>query len=306
VTADDHRTDRVGTAGPADQADPAGRAVTAGTSSPAGRAVTAGTSSPAGRAVTAGTVGHGDRVDAAGRELGALVDAVAAGDLAATVTTCPQWTVADLAVHVGQFCGFWTHVLCDGTGRQRDPYVEVSPDDPGVVDWLRGCGDGLVAELRATPADTEVWTWYEPDRSAGFVARRCAHELAVHRYDAQSARGTCQPIEPPALAVDGIEEMTTALLASRWTAQKRTTTGGDEGRSFHLHGTDDGVEGAEWLVTLHTDGADVARVHAKGDLALRGAVSDLELLLYGRPTLGPVERFGDESVLDAWYRSFTF
>jgi hypothetical protein len=35
-------------------------------------------------------------------------------------------------------------------------------------------------------------------------------------------------------------------------------------------------------------------------------VSDLELLLYGRPTLGPVERFGDDTVLDGWYRTFHF
>jgi hypothetical protein len=35
-------------------------------------------------------------------------------------------------------------------------------------------------------------------------------------------------------------------------------------------------------------------------------VSDLELLLYRRPTLGEVERFGDAGVLDAWYREFSF
>ena len=45
---------------------------------------------------------------------------------------------------------------------------------------------------------------------------------------------------------------------------------------------------------------------AQGTLALRGAVSDLELLLYDRPPIGPVERFGQEAVLDAWYRAFHF
>jgi hypothetical protein len=57
---------------------------------------------------------------------------------------------------------------------------------------------------------------------------------------------------------------------------------------------------------MNPDGLDVRREHAKGDLALKGAVSDLELLLYDRPPLGEVERFGDESVLDAWYRVFKF
>ena len=53
-------------------------------------------------------------------------------------------------------------------------------------------------------------------------------------------------------------------------------------------------------------GLEIVREHAKGDLALKGAVSDLELLLYDRPPVGEVEHFGDEAVLDAWYRVFKF
>ena len=47
------------------------------------------------------------------------------------------------------------------------------------------------------------------------------------------------------------------------------------------------------------------RVRATGR-ELRAGVSDLELLLYGRPPLGPVQRFGDEAILDNWYRAFRF
>ncbi len=35
-------------------------------------------------------------------------------------------------------------------------------------------------------------------------------------------------------------------------------------------------------------------------------MSDLELLLYQRPTLGDVQRFGDDAVLPAFHRVFTF
>jgi hypothetical protein len=80
-------------------------------------------------------------------------------------------------------------------------------------------------------------------------------------------------------------------------------SGRGNGETLHLHGTD---RSDEWLLTLGADGLEVERRHAKGDLALRGAVSDLELLLYQRPTIGDVERFGDEKVLDAWHRVFTF
>ena len=245
-------------------------------------------------------IDHDERVEAAGRELAALIDAVADGGLAAPVPTCPGWTVGDLALHVGQFCDRWLQRTRDATGRAPVPFTKPAPDDPGLVDWLREWGDLLMVDLRTLPPETEVSTWYEPDQSAGFVARRSVHELAVHRYDGQSARGTCAPIEPPAVAIDGIEEMVVTLTT-------RVRTGYDGGgHTIHLHGTDEGVDGAEWLLTLHGDRVDVARVHAKGDLALRGSVSDLELLLYGRPTLGTVQRFGDETVLDTWYRIFTF
>src|SRR5206468_65717 len=144
----------------------------------------------------------------------------------------------------------------------------------------------LVVELRATPPDTAVWTW-AADQSARFVARRCAHELAIHRYDAQLAAGSPQPVDAP-VAADGIDE----IFYMVDNAPERMGRGG--GETLHLHGTD---RDDEWLLTLEPDGLQVERRHAKGDLALRGAVSDLELLLYQRPTLGEVDRIGDASAL---------
>jgi uncharacterized protein (TIGR03083 family) len=246
-------------------------------------------------------VEHAERIEAVARELEALTAAVAAGPMSAQVPTCPEWTMADLATHVGQFCGFWTHILCEGGGRDKPPFPE-PPESSELRDWLAAVGHHLLEQLRTTPAETRVWTWYPSDQSAGFVARRCAHELAVHRYDAQSARGTRSPIDR-ALAVDGIDEIFEALVTAR------ARSGLAQGQTIHLHGTDDDVDNvrrAEWSVTLHPDRIEVAHTHAKGDLALRGATSDLELVLYGRPSLGPVERFGDEAVLDAWYREFSF
>jgi uncharacterized protein (TIGR03083 family) len=242
-----------------------------------------------------GEVEYRELADAVEREIGALVRSVEAGPLAGPVPTCPGWSVRDLALHVGQFCGFWTHVLCEGTGRGKTPYPE-EPEGDGMVEWLWTLGAHLVLELQATPSDTEVWTWYDADRSAKFVARRCANELAVHRYDAQSARGTCSSIATD-LAADGIDEMLSVLTTAR-PRSGRTT-----GQTLHLHATDCD---AEWLVTLHRDRIDFSRRHAKADFALRGAVSDLELALYDRPPIGELERFGDESVLEAWRGEFTF
>ena len=232
-------------------------------------------------------------VAAVERESGALVAALRAGPIDAAVPTCPDWVVADLARHVGEFSGFWSHNLCEATGRPKTPFHDAPSE--GLVDWCDDLVGHLVTSLRATPADTEVWTWVEDDQTARFAARRCAHELAVHRFDAQLARGAPEAIEAD-LAADGIEEIF-------FMVGEREPSGMAHGETLHVHGTD---REAEWLITMGEDGLSVRREHGKGDLALRGSTSDLELTLYQRPVLGEVERFGDESVLDAWHREFTF
>ena len=133
------------------------------------------------------------------------------------------------------------------------------------------------------------------DKTAHFAARRAANELAIHRFDAQLARGTEVPVEG-ALAIDGIDEIFVMIA-------NRDTTASGSSETLHLHATD---LDAEWLLTFGPNGIDVRHEHAKGDAAIRAAVSDLELLLYGRPTLGPVEQFGDDQPLELFYRIFQF
>jgi uncharacterized protein (TIGR03083 family) len=250
-------------------------------------------------------VDHADHVAATARELDDLLAALAAGPLSAPVPTCPEWTAADLAAHVGWFCTRWRdHLRGGGYEDAVRPADVAAPDgDEAALTWLRELADELVTELRTTPADTTVWTWHPPDRTARFVARRTAHELAIHRYDAQSVRGPCTPIAPD-LAVDGIDEMLDVLSTFAYLKDVAA------GQTVHLHGTDDpaalGAGAAEWFVRLDPEAPVVTREHAKGDLALRGAVSDLELLLYGRPPLGEIQRFGDESLVDLLHQAFRF
>lgn len=239
---------------------------------------------------------HAARVDAAAVEIDAFVGALAAGPLDAPVPTCPDFTVDDLAQHVGAFCGFWTHILCEGTRRPKPPFDELGTE--GRVEWFRSIGSHLVAELRATPPDTAVWTWFPADQSAGFVTRRVANELAIHRVDAQAARGKPGPVGAE-LAVDGIDEIFVLL-----THIEHGDPRPDRVHTLHLHGTD--VEQSEWLITFGPDGIEVAHEHAKGDLALKASVSDLEMLLYQRPTAGDIQRFGDDAVLTEFHRVFTF
>ena len=147
-----------------------------------------------------------------------------------------------------------------------------------------------------------MWTWFEPDHTARFVSRRVTHELAVHRFDAQASRGICTPI-PTEVAVDGINEVLDVLV----TAREHSREG--SGRVMTLRSTD---VGTEWILTLAPDRIEVERrsddqpPSDSGDMVVSGTASDLELTLYHRPTLSPVDVHGDYTVLDEWYRLFTF
>jgi uncharacterized protein (TIGR03083 family) len=242
----------------------------------------------------------------------ALVDAVRVEGAAAVevlgsdpdsdtpVPTCEHWTVRDLVVHLGAFCGFWTHVLCEGTGRPLTPYPD-PPEGDALIPWLGELHGHLVNQLESTPPATEVWTWFAADHSARFVARRCANELAVHRYDGEAVHGACRPIPVP-LALDGIDEILGALVTTR----KRTGEG--TGRTLSLRCTDAPVA---WSIALEASRVDVTRFDPgaevpHGNLTVSGRTSDLELTLYHRPTISPVETIGDYSVLEEWHREFTF
>jgi uncharacterized protein (TIGR03083 family) len=240
-------------------------------------------------------VDYDEHVDAVEREISSIVQAFRDGNMAATVPTCPDWTLRDLAKHVGEFTGLWTHVVCEGTGREKTPYSDIPADDTAIAAWYQELGGHLVEELRATPPATEVWTWSDEDGTAKFAARRCAHELAIHRFDVQTVSGQQHGVDAE-LAADGIDEI--FMMIRAWGAPPEGS-----GRSLHVHGTDNGDE---WIISLLPEGIDVRREHGRADMTLSGNVSDLELTLLQRPPLGPVKKEGDDDTLDAWYRQFTF
>jgi uncharacterized protein (TIGR03083 family) len=236
-----------------------------------------------------------DHIASVERETAAITEALSAAARDVPVPTCPDWRFEELAKHVGEFTGLWTHVLCEGTGREKTPWTP-PPDDGDLAGWYAPIAGYLVQELRATEPDQRVWSWIEDQQHAAMVARRCSNELAIHRFDAQSASGTSQAIDA-AVAADAIDEIFVMIPA--WDGAHEGS-----GRSLHVHGND---SDDEWTIVLAPDGPGVRREHTDdADLTLSGQVSDLALLLFGRPTLGPVGRAGEPAVLDAWYEEFTF
>ena len=238
-----------------------------------------------------------DALDANGR---LIVDAIEMGDPTAAVPTCPDFTLDRLAFHIGEFSSFWTHVVCEATSREKSTYP-ADPGPTGRAEWVDELIGRLVSELRRTAPDTSCWTWYEPDQSVAFVASRVCHELAIHRVDVQlAARGSADPVSGP-VAEAGIEEVF-LLLQESGVDGKRGTPG--NGQTLALHATD--TTNADWFIHLDPKKPRVSRTHVPVDLTIRASASDLEMLLYQRPTIGTVEWVGDRAVLDVFYGEFTF
>lgn len=225
-----------------------------------------------------------------------LLVAAAGTDLDRPVPTCPGWTCERLLSHVGRVHRWTAGWVARGEGVE----VEKVPTGAAVIGWFRAGVDELVGALEAAGPDATVDTW-AGSQPAIFWPRRMALETVLHRYDAQVAAGTPTPIPTP-LAVAGIDEMFAVILPWR-----DTSALAGAGETIHLHATDDDLDrlgGGEWLATLGESGVSVERVHAKGDLAVRGPASDL-LLLWNRSDADHLEVFGDTSLLARWRAAVT-
>jgi predicted transcriptional regulator len=132
-----------------------------------------------------------------------------------------------------------------------------------------------------------TWTWAS-QQDVAFITRHQVQEAAVHRWDAQAAAGVA--VDPIAadVAADSVDEF---LVLSR---PALTRGAPPMPGTVHLHCTD--VDG-EWFV--QPDGA-VERIHAKGDVALRGSAADLLLALYRRVAIDQLDVVGDRTVGEAF------
>jgi uncharacterized protein (TIGR03083 family) len=219
-----------------------------------------------------------------------LATAADAAGLDAPVRSCPGWSVADLVWHAGEVLWFWADVV---EHRWTDPNDYEEPDRPGdgeLLAWYRSAVDRALGVLRAADPDDAVWSWAPRGGTVGWVVRRMAQEVAVHRWDAEDAAGTGWTVDA-GLAADGVDEFFEHF--SDGPAGGAAPVGG----SVHLHCTD--VDG-EWLVEEPdpTGRLVVRHEHAKGDVAVRGPAADLLLLLWRRRPLDGLETFGDTAVAD--------
>lgn len=215
--------------------------------------------------------------------------AIPADRLHQMVPSCPDWTGEDLVLHLGSVHRWATTWLRTPPDGDFPPFPE-QPDAHGaaLVDWLTDGADALVAALADSDPDRPCGSFMGPTTIAWW-ARRQAVETALHRWDAQLLGPRTDPIEVD-LAVDAIDEWC-------WFREHRPSP---PAGTIHLHATD--TDDGEWFLEPG-DEFRWRRGHVKGDVAVRGPVSDLLLLLWGRVPVDDVDVVGQRDVLSRFLAS---
>ena len=223
------------------------------------------------------------------RDEGTALATAARQGLDPPVPACEGWTVADLVLHTGMVHRHKLEIVRGRLAEPPSPWPPPAPPRTELLGWYEQGLEELHTVLEDTDPETRVWTFYRPDRTAGFWRRRMAQETAVHRVDAESAHGDPRRV-PAALAADGVSELVEVFLAPHADGEPV----GGRGESLHLHATD--TEG-EWQLRLLPAGVEVGRGHAQADATASGEASDLLLVLWGRAPADPLERSGDPALL---------
>jgi len=239
----------------------------------------------------------------------ALATLIDGADLNRPVPTCPEWTLRELAAHVGRVHR-WAAQLVSTGAAQRLPFGGVPdrklPADPAQQPrWLRAGAERVLAAL-AEAGTRQVWTHLGPG-PASYWLRRMAHETAVHRADAQVTFGQ-RPVIDPDVAADGIDEWLGFLAVDGPGQQERGLDDRWRGRAVHIHTTDGGQGGGEWTVRGQDGRIVVERGHSKGDVAVRGPASAVLLVLVRRlpPSDPEVEVLGDRATFGDWLAATGF
>ncbi|AEA26234.1 Conserved hypothetical protein CHP03083 [Pseudonocardia dioxanivorans CB1190] len=240
-----------------------------------------------------------ERFDAAGA---ALLDVLAERDPDDPVPFCEGWLLRDLAAHLAQVYR-WVAVIVSEARAQRPPAAEFAAmldpaDTPDLARRLRAARDGLLAVLRAAPADLDCWTTWEVAAPAReFWARRMLHETLVHGVDvANAGRSTPAGGEEidRAVAVDGIDEIVCGF-ARRYGRTLRSPDPVGLGVTC-------AATGLRWWARIGPDELTFGRGTAPAgvDVEVTGHPGALLLLLWNRRPYTGLDVRGDPRVLDLW------
>jgi uncharacterized protein (TIGR03083 family) len=239
-----------------------------------------------------------------------LADLISNADLGLPVPACPDWTLRQLATHVGR-AHRWAAEI---TATRSKEFIEFRavpdgkfPGEPAhQAAWLNAGAQRLIAAVREAGSDP-VWAFGDM-APASLWARRMTHETVVHRADAELATGRAVDVAAD-LAADAIDEWLGLVSGPLYGRPDPRALALPAGSVLHIHATGQGLDGSgEWLVRHAQQGVTVQAGHDKADAALSGPAARLLLVLVRRlPLSDPaVTVFGDQSLIERWLAQTPF
>jgi len=215
------------------------------------------------------------------------------------VPTCPEWTVSDLALHLGTVHRWAEHLVRVRAQARIDPADMGLSLGPADEAWIREGAEALVATLRHADPAMPMWAW-GADQHAAFWSRRQLHETLVHRIDLELALGI-EPHADTTIAVDAIDEFLVNLAsAASFSANVKRLRGNGERLAVGATDTDAG-----WTILLTPDGFSVSAAwnHLQSfDASLTGPALAVLLALYRRwpSTAEGLTVVGSNELADFW------
>jgi uncharacterized protein (TIGR03083 family) len=226
-----------------------------------------------------------------------IVDRLAVAGFEAPVPSCPGWTLADLADHVGM-AHRWAAAIMERRAQHRDDVSPLEargevPPPAEIGPWLVDGQRHLAEVIASTPTATDFWRFMRnAPSSVAFWARRQAHETAIHRVDAELAGTAVPPASVPlAFAADGVDEL---LLG--FAPRYRPT--GIAPALLHFRATD---MQRGWTARIAEGVVEVTdRIDGPADLRVDAPINDLYLVLWNRVGTERATLTGDVAAFASW------
>lgn len=222
--------------------------------------------------------------------------------LDADISACPGWNMRDLVRHLAEIhlwaaaqishraTRMWVHDLSELSTCWPD-LATFWPSDSQLIDWYLETNLNLVHELTSAPADLQCRTFLPAPCPLAMWARRQAHEITIHRVDAENT-GRAESVIDPVFAADGVDEMLVAFAprASTFPIAAAGTI------AVHAEDTDD-----RWSVVMTPSGISTVRGWASADTTIAGTASDLYLAVWNRGDDSTIKITGHRELLDTWH-----
>jgi len=229
------------------------------------------------------------------------------GDLDVDIAPCDGWDMRALVRHLG-LIHLWAAgnvAYTDDDWLDADDIPDMArywpelgsvwPDDADLVAWYRRTKENLVQVLESAPADHHCFSFLPAPTPVTMWSRRQASEIAIHRFDAEQARGITTHFEP-AFAADMLDELLSGFAPRSGSEEM----GVDSERLLHVHAHD--VD-EHWYLTIGPNGVATDRDGGDADLTVTATAAELYLLMWNRTDESSVTLAGDAELMGVWRTS---